>query len=91
MELNLGNPRRTRPGNSPGRPAARPAGNHLLSRRDTGRPAMTGGHQPLLITRTGVGDGPQPPQSQQLLELAELLRTPRPSTAAAYSARNCGW
>ena len=60
--------RRTRPGNSPRRPAARPAGNHLLSRRATGRPAMTGGRQSLLIPRTGVSDGPQPPQSQQLLQ-----------------------
>jgi hypothetical protein len=39
---------------------------------------MTGGRQPLLIPRTGVSDGPQPPQPQQLLKLTELLRTPRP-------------
>jgi hypothetical protein len=38
---------------------------------------MTGGGQPLLIPRTGVSDGPQPPQSQQLAQLTELLRTPR--------------
>ena len=73
-----GHPRQTQPGNSPRRPAARPARNHLLSRRDTGRPAMPRSHQPLLIPRTGVSDGPQPPQSQQLLQLTELLRTPSP-------------
>jgi hypothetical protein len=39
---------------------------------------MTGTRQPFLIPRTAVSDGPQPPQSQQLLELTELLRTPRP-------------
>jgi hypothetical protein len=39
---------------------------------------MTGGSQPLLIPWTGVSDGPQPPQSQQLLKPAELLQTPRP-------------
>ena len=39
---------------------------------------MTGGGQPLLIPWTGVSDGPQPPPSQQLLQLTELLRTPRP-------------
>ncbi len=73
--------RRTRPGNSPRRPAARPAGDHLLSRRDTGRPAMTGAWRRRFRSSppwTGVSDGPQPPPSQQLLELTELLRTPRP-------------
>ena len=39
---------------------------------------MAGGGQPILIPRTGVSDGPQPPQSQHLLQLTELLRTPRP-------------
>ena len=39
---------------------------------------MTGSGQSLLIPWTGVRDGPQPPQSQQLLKLMELLRTPRP-------------
>lgn len=39
---------------------------------------MTGGGQALLIPWTVVSDGPQPPQSQQLLKLTELLRTPRP-------------
>jgi hypothetical protein len=39
---------------------------------------MTRGRQPLFIPRTRVSDGPQPPQSQQLLQLTELLRTPRP-------------
>ena len=39
---------------------------------------MTGSHHSLLIPWTGVSDGPQPPQSQQLLKLMELLRTPRP-------------
>jgi len=39
---------------------------------------MAGGGQPLLIPWTGVSDGPQPPQSQQLLKLTELLRTSRP-------------
>jgi hypothetical protein len=62
--IESGHPRRTRPGNSLRRPAARPARNHLLGRRNTGRPAMTGARQPLLIPQTGVGDGPQPPQSQ---------------------------
>jgi hypothetical protein len=38
---------------------------------------MTGARQPFLIPRTGVSDRPQPPQSQQLLQLTELLRTPR--------------
>jgi hypothetical protein len=70
-------PRRTRPGNSPHRSAARPAGNHLLSRRDTGRPGMAGGRQPLLIPQTGVSNGPQPPQAQQLMQLTEPLPTPR--------------
>ena len=38
---------------------------------------MTGGGQPIRIPRTGVSERPQPPQSQQLLQLTELLRTPR--------------
>jgi hypothetical protein len=39
---------------------------------------MTGGGQPLLIPRTQVRGGPQPPQSQQLLKLTELPGTPHP-------------
>ena len=39
---------------------------------------MTGGGQPLLISWTGISDGPQPPQSQQLLKLTGLPGTPRP-------------
>jgi hypothetical protein len=73
-----GHPAELDPGNSPRRPTVRPAGDYLLSRRDTGCLAMTGARQSLLIPRTGVSDGPQPPQSQQLPKLTELLRTPRP-------------
>jgi hypothetical protein len=39
---------------------------------------MACARQPLLIPRARVSDSPQPPQSQQLLKLTELLRTPGP-------------
>jgi hypothetical protein len=71
-----GRRRRARPGSSR-RPAARPARDDILSRRKIGRPSPADGCQPLVISRTRIRHRAQPPQAQQLLQLTELLRTPR--------------
>jgi hypothetical protein len=73
------------------RPAARPAGNHLLSTHGTGRPAMTGGRQPILVPGTRVSGRPQPPHPQQFLQLTELLRTPRTPHRSGVLGHNAGW